>query len=117
MRAPSTSDVRQRPSTTAELPVDGRDDQLTSGGRAAALSYLLRSRDPLPLAFPRGFDSIEPLLDGRMRKSRAHAPMQSASSGGDHGSNARGKGCSYLRCVLCADRGGTETPLTSKLAL
>ena len=57
MRAPSTSDVRQRPSTNAELPVDGRDDQLTSGGRAAALSYLLRSRDPLPLAFPRGFDS------------------------------------------------------------
>ena len=36
MRAPRTSDVRQRPSTNAELPVDGRDDQLTSGGRAAA---------------------------------------------------------------------------------
>ena len=36
MRAPSTSDVRQRTSTNAELPVDGLDDQLTSDGRPAA---------------------------------------------------------------------------------
>ena len=28
--------LRQRPSTNAELPVDGCDDQLTSGSRAAA---------------------------------------------------------------------------------
>ena len=55
-RAPSTSDVRQRNSTNSELPVDGHDDQLTSGGRAAApliiplFVILCPSHSPMPYA-------------------------------------------------------------------
>ena len=36
-----------------------------------------------------------------MRAGRAHAPVQSASSGGDHGSNARDKGC-FIYALFCA---------------
>ena len=103
-RAPSTSDVRQRPSTNAELPVDGsidgRDDQLTSGGRAAA-----------PPISPALVTAIKPDLDSRMRKEHAHATIQVRMREAQRRGGNRYRGCSYLRCVLCADRGGTETPL------
>ena len=111
-RAPSTGSFYDVTDHIAALTTNDLLCRLTHTGHGTALKFHRSAQLSIPAIRAR-VGALHILLDGGMRKDRAHAPVQSDLSGDHHAANARDNGVSRRIARARPFFTGTGSPLTT----